>query len=103
MGDMSRVTCHMSPVPVTSHMSLTPTVTATDPPSANYPTMHSRLVWEDLKKKNTLKIIEKFCKQIQCKPVQSCHSNFLSQSVLITLQKHKSLDTLSIDLRCPPP
>ena len=30
-----------------SRMSLTPTATATDPPPANSPTMHSRMVHED--------------------------------------------------------
>ena len=39
---MLHVTCHMSRV--TCHLSLRPTATATDPPSANSPTMHSRLV-----------------------------------------------------------
>ena len=36
------VTCCMSPV--TCHMSLTQTATATDPPPANSPSMHSRML-----------------------------------------------------------
>ena len=39
--------CHMSDV--TCHLLLTPTATATDPPPANSPTMHSRLVHQDKK------------------------------------------------------
>ena len=39
---MSGVRCHLSPV--TFHMSLNPTTTATDPPPANSPTMHSRML-----------------------------------------------------------
>ena len=39
---MSHVTCQLSPA--TGHMSLTPTATATDPPPANSPTMHSSMV-----------------------------------------------------------
>ena len=35
---MSPVTCHLSP---------TPTAIAKDPPPANYPTMHSRLICQD--------------------------------------------------------
>ena len=53
------VTCHQSPF--TCHLSLTPTATATNPPSANSPTMHSRLVSEDHnspKKCITLNIID---------------------------------------------
>ena len=51
---MSFVTCHMSHVtwqmsPVACHLSITPTVTATDPPPAYSPTMHSRLILKDLK------------------------------------------------------
>ena len=42
---MLRVTCRMSPV--TCQMSLTPTATARDPPPANSPTMHNRMVCED--------------------------------------------------------
>ena len=42
---VSCVTCHMSHV--TSHMSPTKTAPAKDPPSANSPTMHSRLVHQD--------------------------------------------------------
>ena len=42
---MSNVMCHVSPV--TCHMSLRPTATATDPPTANSPTIHSRLVCKD--------------------------------------------------------
>ena len=44
----SCVVCHMSPV--SCHLSLTPTVTATDPPPANSPTMHSSLVCKDQQK-----------------------------------------------------
>ena len=40
--------CHVSHV--TYHTSLTPIATATDPPPANSPTMHSRLVGQDPKK-----------------------------------------------------
>ena len=32
---------------VAFHMSLTPTATATDPPPANSPTIHSRMVHKD--------------------------------------------------------
>ena len=42
---MSCVRCHLSPV--TCHLSLTPTATSTDPPTAYSPTMHSRLVHQD--------------------------------------------------------
>ena len=49
------VICHMSCVMftccilhVTSHLSMTPSATFTDPPSANSPIMHSRLIWKDL-------------------------------------------------------
>ena len=41
----SRVTFHISPV--TCYLSPTPTATITDPPPANSPTMHSRLVNQD--------------------------------------------------------
>ena len=34
---------------VTCHLSLTAAVTATDPASANFPTFHSRLVFQDRK------------------------------------------------------
>ena len=49
---ISRITCHVSREPyhvnrVTCHLSLTPTATATDPPHANFPFMHSRLVSKD--------------------------------------------------------
>ena len=37
--------CQLSPV--TCHISPTPTVTATDPPPANSPTLHSRMVHQD--------------------------------------------------------
>ena len=40
-----RVLCPVSPV--TCHLQLTLTVTATGPPSANSPIMHSRLVRKD--------------------------------------------------------
>ena len=54
MYPMSGVTCHLSPVtcyllPVTCHLS--PTLTATYPPPANSPDMHSRLVHQDRTKK----------------------------------------------------
>ena len=42
---MSCVPCYVSPV--TCHMSPTPRATATDPPPANFPTLHSRLVHQD--------------------------------------------------------
>ena len=38
---MSHVACHLSPV--ICHLSLAPTATATDPPPANSPIIHSRL------------------------------------------------------------
>ena len=46
--------CHVSHFPVhllhvNCHLSLTPTATATDPPPANSPTMHSWLVFKDPK------------------------------------------------------
>ena len=48
---VSCVTCHMSHIPC--HLSpftiLTPTATTTDPPPANSPAMHNRLVHKDLK------------------------------------------------------
>ena len=49
---VSHVTCQMSHVKccmphVTCHMSLTPTAIATDPPPANSPTLHSRMVCKD--------------------------------------------------------
>ena len=51
---MAYVTCHM--YCVTCHMSLTSTApTAKDPPPANSPTMHSRLVLQD-KTKNPKKV-----------------------------------------------
>ena len=49
MCNVSSVTCHLSRV--TCHISPTPTATATDPPLANYPTIHSRLVHQDRTKK----------------------------------------------------
>ena len=49
MCHVSRVVCHLSPV--TCHLSLTPTATDTDPPPANSPIMHSRLVAKTQKTK----------------------------------------------------
>ena len=51
---MSHITCHMSPVTcdlscVTCHISLTSSAIATDPPCANFPTRHSRVVCKDSK------------------------------------------------------
>ena len=45
MFNVLRFTCRVSPV--TCHFSLTPTATATDPPTANFPIMHSRLVCKE--------------------------------------------------------
>ena len=45
MCQASRVTCHKSCV--ACHLSLLPTATATDPPPADSPTMHNRLVLKD--------------------------------------------------------
>ena len=42
MCHVSDITCRMSPV--TYNMPLTPTVTTMDPPPANCPTMHSRMM-----------------------------------------------------------
>ena len=39
---MSGVRFNVSPI--ASHMSITPTATVTDPPDANSPTMHSRIM-----------------------------------------------------------
>ena len=51
-----RVICHVShETRVACHLSLTPTATNTDPPSANSPTMRSRLVQEKQKTKQKLK------------------------------------------------
>ena len=47
MCHVPHITCHMSPVTSTCHMSLTPTATATDPPSANSSTLRRRLVRKD--------------------------------------------------------
>ena len=52
--EMSCVKCRVSHV--TCHMLLTPTARATDPPHANSPTMHSRMVCEYPK-------INFFCRQ----------------------------------------
>ena len=51
---LSFVTCHLSPV--TIHLSLTPTPTPTDPPPANSPTMHSRVVHKNNNKQTHKKI-----------------------------------------------
>ena len=48
MCHVSCVTCCVSPV--TCHMSLMPTATFTDPPPANFPNIHIRLVSKDPKK-----------------------------------------------------
>ena len=50
---MSCVTCRVSQV--TCHLSLTPTATATDPPPANSPIMHNRLVCKEPKLYKNLK------------------------------------------------
>ena len=47
---MSGVACCV--LRVTCHLSITPTATATDPPHANSPIMHSRLVAKTPPKKN---------------------------------------------------
>ena len=47
MCQVSNVMCYVSDV--NCHMSLTPTATATNPPPANSPIMHSRLVRKDPK------------------------------------------------------
>ena len=44
---VSCVMCHVSPDPVTCHISLMPSATATDPPPDNLPTMDSRFVPEN--------------------------------------------------------
>ena len=46
MCHVSSVTCHLSPMAI---------ATATDPPPANSPTMHSRLVHQDRTKNNETK------------------------------------------------
>ena len=56
---VSHVTCHVSCVMchmahVTCHLSLTPTATATEPPPAYSPIMHSRLVCKEPKTKKKL-------------------------------------------------
>ena len=59
MCHMSGVTFHLSPI--TCHLSQTVTATATDPPPAYTPIMHSRLVCKDpqnLKNVKSQKIIE---------------------------------------------
>ena len=57
---MSCVRCHVSGVtrhvsPLTCHLWITPTATATDPPNANSPIMHSRLVCKEPKTKKIQK------------------------------------------------
>ena len=47
-------TCHVSRV--LCHLSQTPTATATDPPTANSPIMHSRLVLKDPKTQKNAKL-----------------------------------------------
>ena len=47
MDHVSYVTCHLSPEPVTCHLSLKLTATATDPPHTNSPIMYRRLVCKD--------------------------------------------------------
>ena len=56
MCQMSNVICHQSPV--ISHLSLMPT--ATEPHPANFPTMHGRLVCNDLKTQKQKKRKETF-------------------------------------------
>ena len=50
---VSCVMCHLARI--TCHLSLTLTVTVTDPPPAISPIMHSRLVFKDLKPELILK------------------------------------------------
>ena len=78
---MSPVICCMSPV--TCHLSLTPTVTAIDPPLANSPTMHSRLV---CKYPKTQKIISKR-KEITKQQNGPKHLRFVNISDLVFNQK----------------
>ena len=52
---MSCVTCHVSHV--TCHLSLTQTITATDPPLGNFPIMLSRVARKN--QKNTFFLIAK--------------------------------------------
>ena len=62
---VSRVACHM--LPVTSHLSLILIATATDPPPANFLSMHtmqiyafhSRLVINDPKTQKNIKTLKK--------------------------------------------
>ena len=72
-GCVSQVMCHVLHVmcresPVTCHMSLTPTATATDPPTAKSPTMQNRLVCKDPKtrKKFNMQKIIKTAKTQKC-------------------------------------
>ena len=50
MYHVTHVACRRSPV--ICHLSLMPKATATDPPPANSPTMHSRMVGKDQKNQN---------------------------------------------------
>ena len=66
------IACHLSPF--TYHLSVTPRATATDPPPANFPTKHSRLVHINPKKlkknQNPKKEKEIFQKKILLKVFQ---------------------------------
>ena len=71
------VSCTMYPVthvafcrsPVICHLSLMPKATATDPPPANSPTMHSRMVGKDQKNQN--KNLNKREREKKCKSKMS--------------------------------
>ena len=60
---MSLVICHIKCF--ACHLSLMPSATATDPPPANSPTMHSRLVWKYPKKAQNISKCRKSLKQWQ--------------------------------------
>ena len=88
MCHMSRVLCHISHVAcrvsrVTWHLSLTPTATARDPPFANSPTMHRRLVRNDPKTQRKQIRGQKVIKTAELKksrgmPILVIHSDTLS-------------------------
>ena len=60
MCHVSFVACHVSRV--TYHVSLTPTATATDPPPANSPIMHTKLLCKDPKPQKMSKRKKKYVK-----------------------------------------
>ena len=68
--------------PVTSHLSQTPTAAATDPPPANSPTMHSRLVCKDHQIKDffTQQICETAPKKSLCMPILAISFDQKSQT-----------------------